>query len=113
VFDQIRFADAGWSNQDHVLLDVFNFLSAVRILFLEPAKVIGVVVMIANRNREDFLRFLLLDDEPVQMRLDIARSRWNSNSLRSVSSGFSSSSATAGSGSVIVATETWSPSSVS
>ena len=55
------------------MLDVFNFLSAVRILFLEPPKVIGVVVMIANRNRENFLRFILFDDEPVQMRLDVAR----------------------------------------
>src|SRR6516162_8681824 len=36
-------------------------------------------------------------------------SRWNSNSLWSVFSGFSSSSATAGSGSVMVATETRSP----
>ena len=73
VFDQIRFADARRSDQDHVLLHVFNFLSAVRILFLQPPKVIGVVVMIANRNREDFLRFLLFDDEPVEMRFDIAR----------------------------------------
>ena len=55
------------------MLHVFNFLSAARILFLQPPKVIGVVVMIANRNREDFLRFLLFDDEPVEMRFDIAR----------------------------------------
>ena len=73
MFDQICFADAGRSDQDHVLLDVFNFLGAVWILFLEPPKVIGVVVMIANRNREDFLRFLLFDDKPVEMRFDIAR----------------------------------------
>jgi len=73
VFDQICFADTRRSNQDHVLLDVFNFLSAIRILFLESPEVIGVVVMIANCNREDFLRFLLFDDEPVQMCLDITR----------------------------------------
>jgi hypothetical protein len=73
VFDQIRFADACRSNEDHVLLNVFNFLSAVRIFFLQPSEVIGVVVMIANRNREDFLRFLLFDDESVQMRFYVAR----------------------------------------
>ena len=51
MFDQVRFADTGRADQDHVLLDVFNFLRAVRILFLQPPEVIGVVVMIANRNR--------------------------------------------------------------
>ena len=55
------------------MLDIFNFLSAVRILFLEPPEIVGMVVMIANCNRQDFFRFVLFDDEPVEMRLDIAR----------------------------------------
>jgi len=55
------------------LLDVFNFLRPVRIFFLQPPEVVGVVVMIANRNRQDLLRFLLFDDKAVQMRLYVAR----------------------------------------
>jgi hypothetical protein len=65
--------------------------------------------MIANRNREDFLRFLLFDDEPVQMRLDIARQQMELEFRVFCFLRLFSSSATAGSGSVIVATETWSP----
>jgi hypothetical protein len=91
------------------LLDVFDFLSAVRILSLESPKVIRMVVMIADGNREDFLRFLLFDYEPVQMCFDVARQQMEFEFLVLFLSGSSSSSATAGSGSVIVATETLSP----
>src|ERR1043166_10006305 len=60
-------SDVCSSDLDDVLLNVFNFLSPVRILFLEATEVIGVVVMIANGNRQDFLRFLLFDYEPVKI----------------------------------------------
>ena len=55
------------------MLDVFDFLSAVGILALESPKVIRMVVMIADGNREDFLRFLLFDDEAVEVRFNVAR----------------------------------------
>ena len=75
MFDQVGFANAGRPNQDHILFDVFDLLRAVRILFFKPAQVVRMVVMIANRNRQDLLRFILFYHEPVQMRLDVARQK--------------------------------------
>src|SRR5881409_2736918 len=40
-----------------------NYLRAPGIFFLKPAPLICVVVMLANGNREDLLRFILLDHE--------------------------------------------------
>ena len=73
MFDQIRFADPGRPDQDHILLDVFDLLRPPGVFFLKPAQVIGVVVMVANGNREDLLRFILLDHEAIKMRFDVAR----------------------------------------
>ena len=73
VFDQICFPDAGRSDQNHILFDVFNLLCAPGIFFLKPAQIIRVVVMIANRDRENLLRLFLLNDEPVEVRLDVSR----------------------------------------
>src|SRR4029077_5318294 len=36
---------------------------------------LGVVVMIANRDRQHLLRFLLLDYESIEVRLDVARQK--------------------------------------
>ena len=73
VFDEIGFPDAGRSHEDHVLFRVLGLLDPGRIFFLELPQIIDVVVVIANRDRQDLLRFILLDDEPVEVRLDIAR----------------------------------------
>ena len=73
MLNQIRFADPGRPDQDHVLLCIFGFFRARRVLLLELAEEIDVVVMIADCDREDLLRFILLDDEAIEMRLDVAR----------------------------------------
>src|SRR5262249_42790470 len=75
VFDEIRFANAGWPDQNDVLLDVFDLLRAGGILLLETAQIIGMVVMIANRDRQDFLRLVLLDHEAVEMRFNVPRQK--------------------------------------
>ena len=82
VFDQIGFTDAGRADQDHILLRVFGFLRAIRVFALEPPQIIDVIVMIANCDREDLLRFVLLDNESVEMRLDIAREKIESETRR-------------------------------
>ena len=73
VLDQVRFADAGRADQDDILLDVFNLLGTRGIFPFKPAQIVGVVVMIANRDRENLFRLLLFYDEPVEVRLDIPR----------------------------------------
>ena len=75
VLDEIRFSDTGRPDQDYVLLDVFGFFRAPRVFFLQRAQILCVVVMVANRNRKDFLRFFLLDHESVQMRFDVPRKK--------------------------------------
>src|SRR5439155_11115037 len=75
VLDQIRFPNAGRSDQDHILFGVLGQLSPFRIFLLELAQIFRVVVMIADRDCEHLLRFVLLDDEPVEVRLDIARQK--------------------------------------
>ena len=52
-----------------------GLLRARRIFFLQLAQIIRVIVMIADRDREDLLRLVLLDHEPVEMRLDVARQK--------------------------------------
>ena len=73
VLDQICFADTGWADQDHILLNIFDLLRPLDIFFLEAAQIVGVVVMIANGNRENLLRLILLYHEPIKMRFNIAR----------------------------------------
>ena len=75
MLDQIRFANTGRTDQNHILIGVFGLLGAPGIFLFEATQVIGMVVMIAHGDREHFLRFLLFDDEAVQMRLDIARQK--------------------------------------
>ena len=75
VLDQIRFSDAGRSDQNHILFGVLELLRLLRIFFLELAQIFGMVVMITNRDREHLFRFVLLDHEPIQVRLDIARQK--------------------------------------
>ena len=75
MLDQISFSDAGRSHQNDVLFSVFGLLGPLRIFLLELSQIFRVVVMIANRDREHLLRFILLDHEPVQVRLDIARQK--------------------------------------
>ena len=73
VFDQIRFPNAGRADQDYVLFRVLDFLGAGCPFLFELGQILGVIVMIADRNRENLFRFLLLDHEPIKMRLDIPR----------------------------------------
>ena len=73
VFDQICFADPGRPDQDHVLLDVFDLLRPPGIFLLQPAQIIGMVVMIANGDSKDLLRLILFYDEPIEMRFNVAR----------------------------------------
>src|SRR5207249_315805 len=75
VLDKIRFTDPGWADQNHILLNVFGLLGAPGVFFLKSPQIVGVVVMIANRDREHFLRFVLLDDKTVKMRFDVARQK--------------------------------------
>ena len=73
VFDQVSFSDAGRSDQNHILLCVLSFFSARRVFLLQATKVIDVIVVIANRDREHLLGIVLLNDESVEMRFDLAR----------------------------------------
>ena len=73
MFDQICFADPGRPDQDHILFDVFDLLRPPGIFFLESAQIIGMVVMIANGDREDLLSLVLFYDESIEMRFDVAR----------------------------------------
>ena len=75
MLNQIRFADPGRPDQDHVLLCIFGFFRARRVLLLELAEEIDVVVMIAHRDGENLLRFILLDHEAIEVRLDVARQK--------------------------------------
>ena len=100
MFDQIGFPDAGRSHQDDVLLGVFRFFRARGVFLFQPAQIIDVVVVIADRDREDLLRFVLFDHEPIEMRLDVARQKIEDELLCSVFAGFSSPPASAVSGSV-------------
>ena len=75
VFDQISFADPGRSDQNHVLFDVFNLLRTRGVFSLKTAQIIGMVVMIANCDRQHLLRFILLDHEPVEMRFNVPRQK--------------------------------------
>src|SRR5207253_4323547 len=72
-------------HQDDVLLCVFRFFRARGILFLQPAQVIDVIVMIANRDRKDLLRLVLLDDKPIEMRLDVTRQKIKDELLLGIS----------------------------
>src|SRR5437762_11747073 len=73
MLNEIDFADPSRPNQDHILLDVFDLLRAPGVFFLKPAQVIGMVVMVANRDRQNLLRFILPYHEPVEMRFNVAR----------------------------------------
>ena len=75
VFDQVGFSDAGRADEDDVLFRVFGFLGADGVFAFEPAEVIDVVVVIADRDGEDLLGFVLLDHETIEMRLDVAREK--------------------------------------
>ena len=89
VLDEIGFSDAGRPDENDVLFRVFGLFGAGRVLLLELAQIIDVVVMIANRDREDLLRFVLFDDEAVEMRLDVARQKIeDESSSRSFCGGF-------------------------
>ena len=73
VFDEVGFSDPGRPNEDDVLLCIFGLLGANRIFVLQLANVIHMVVVIADRDRKDLLGFILLDHEPIEVRLNIAR----------------------------------------
>ena len=64
--DEIRFAHARGADEDDVLLGVIRRLPA----FAGEAH---LVVMITERDAQHFLRFVLLDDKAVEMRLHVAR----------------------------------------
>src|SRR5205809_6566089 len=75
MLDQVGLPDAGWSNQNHILLRVFGFLCPGSVLLFKRAEVIGMIIMVANCNRERFLSLVLLDYKPVEMRFDVARQK--------------------------------------
>ena len=79
------------------------------VFLLESAQVIDVIVVIADRDREDLFRFVLFDHETVEMRLDVARQKIENELVVALLAGFSSLSASARSGWVKVAKETLSP----
>ena len=75
MLDQIGLPDASWSNQDHILLCVFSFLRPGCVFLLELAEIIGMIIMIADRNREHLLGLVLLDYKTVKVRFDVARQK--------------------------------------
>ena len=64
--DQVGFADAGGADEDDVLLGVIRLLLALE---RQP----HMVVMVAERDADDFLGLVLLDDVAVQIGLHLAR----------------------------------------
>src|SRR5207249_8704307 len=62
-------------NQNHILLRVFGFLCPGSVLLFKLAEVIGMIIMVANCNREHLLSLVLLDYKPVEMRFDVARQK--------------------------------------
>ena len=75
MLDEVGLSDAGRADEDDVLFRVLGFLGADGVLGLEFTDVIDVVVVIADRDREHFFRFVLLDDKAVEMGLDVAREK--------------------------------------
>ena len=75
MLDQVGFPDTGWSNQNHILLCVFGFLGPGSVFLLEQTEIIGVIIMIANRNREHLLSLVLFNYKAVEMRFDVARQK--------------------------------------
>ena len=65
--------DAGRADEDDVLLGVFEFGGLAFVVLGELADVVDVVVMVADGDGEHLLRLVLADDEPVEVRLDVAR----------------------------------------
>ena len=73
-----------------------------------------MIVMIANRDREDLFRLVLLDDETVEMRLDVARQKIEHEFVPGrLLAAFPPRPSPAGSGCVKVAKETCRRSSIS
>jgi hypothetical protein len=72
VLDQVGLADSGRADQDDVLLGVFH---PVCLLQRERSGILGVMVVIADGYTERFLGLVLLDDEPIQMTFNVARSQ--------------------------------------
>ena len=71
VAHEVSFTDAGRTGDDHILLGVFD-----RRRFATVGAVtqkFRVVVMVADRDGEDLFGFVLLDDETVEVRFDVAR----------------------------------------
>src|SRR4029453_12531865 len=66
------FSDAGWTDEDDVLLRVFRFLGAEGVFALQLTEIIDVVVVIADRDRENLFRFILFDHETIKVRFDVA-----------------------------------------
>ena len=75
MLDEISFADAGWPNQNDILLRVLSLFRPPRIFLLQPPEVIGVIIMITHRDREHLFRFILLDHKAVEMRFDVTREK--------------------------------------
>ena len=72
VFDQIRFSDSSRADENDILLGIFRLGCAIRPLLLQLPDVIDVVVVIADCNRENLLRFVLFDHKTIEMRFDVA-----------------------------------------
>ena len=72
VFDQIRFSDSSRADENDILLGIFRLGCAIRTLLLQLPDVIDVVVVIADCNRENLLRFVLFDHKTIEMRFDVA-----------------------------------------
>ena len=73
MLHEVRLAHAGGTEKDDVLFGVIELRRLLLIILRERAHMVHVVVMIADRNREHLLRFVLPDDKAIEMRLDIAR----------------------------------------
>ena len=72
MLNEIGFTDPSRADQNHILLDVLGLLGSPGIFFLKLPQILGMIVMIANRDREHLLRFFLFNDEPVEVRFDVA-----------------------------------------
>ena len=82
VLNQICLSDSGRADQNDVLFRVLGFFGAGGIFLFQFAEIFRVVVMIAHRDRKNFLGFVLFDDKAVEMSLDVTRQEVKNKFLR-------------------------------
>ena len=73
--NEIGLSNAGRADQDHILFCVLDLFRPSAVFFLDSPQIVRMIVMVANRDREDLFRLILLNHETVEMGLDVARQK--------------------------------------